>query len=195
VKDARKLGIAILAAGQSKRLHQPKQLLIFEGKTLIERQVILASALQPAALWVTLGGQSDVIKNHLIDHPTVVPLKVHDFVAGMSASIRSAALAAKAQNLSHLLILLVDQFRVSQMHLQRMLEKSSSFPDCAIASNYAGLKMVPAIFPASWFDLLISLRGDQGARQLLRDRTDVMDCDSEVDLGDVDVIGDLKQLG
>jgi molybdenum cofactor cytidylyltransferase len=191
---ASKLGIAVLAAGQSKRLNQPKQLLIFEGRTLFERQMILASALQPAALWVTLGGQSDVIKNHLLDYPAVVPLTVHDFAEGMSASICSAALAAKSQNLDHLMILLVDQFRVSQAHLERLLEKSSSFPDCAIASNYAGLRMVPAIFPASWFDLLISLRGDQGARQLLRDRMDVMDCESEMDLGDVDVVGDLAQL-
>ena len=37
-----KIGIIILAAGESKRLGQPKQLLKFEGKTLIRRAVEIA---------------------------------------------------------------------------------------------------------------------------------------------------------
>jgi molybdenum cofactor cytidylyltransferase len=202
VSTPNKLAVAILAAGQSRRLAQPKQLLSYQGKTLIERQIALVSALRPEAVLVTVGAHRDAVKQAVAlayasqpaPTPELLLLEVTDFTEGMSASIRALAAAAKVRCFSHLMILLVDQFRVSEAHLANLISQSSAFPGRAIASNFAGLRMPPAIFPADWFDELANLRGDQGAKLLLRDRIDVIDCASDVDFGDIDVLGDLMGL-
>jgi molybdenum cofactor cytidylyltransferase len=56
----KKLSILILAAGNSSRLGSPKQLIEFEGQTLIERITETALSISEEVL-VVLGGNADVI--------------------------------------------------------------------------------------------------------------------------------------
>jgi CTP:molybdopterin cytidylyltransferase MocA len=50
------------------------------------------------------------------------------------------------------------------------------------ASAYAGRRGVPAYFPASTFAELVQLRGDQGARELLRDANAIELPNGELDI-------------
>jgi molybdenum cofactor cytidylyltransferase len=58
------------------------------------------------------------------------------------------------------------------------------------ASQYAGRKGVPAYFPAKYFDKLMALHGDAGARELLVDARCEELVGGELD---VDTVGDLER--
>ena len=60
-----------------------------------------------------------------------------------------------------------------------------------VASRYDDLRGVPAIFPRSAFPALATLRGDQGARALLRDESDPIDVIAPQAPGDVDTPGQI----
>jgi molybdenum cofactor cytidylyltransferase len=55
-----------------------------------------------------------------------------------------------------------------------------------IASRYDGVRGVPAVFPRSAFAALAALRGDQGARTLLREECDPIDHIAPHPPGDID---------
>ncbi len=58
-----------------------------------------------------------------------------------------------------------DQPFCTAAHLKALASRA---PQAVTASAYAGRKGVPAYFPAHTFQELLTLRGDEGARGLLR---------------------------
>src|SRR6187402_3881873 len=80
-----KTGAVILAAGGSTRLGRPKQLLIFQGKTLVERAVEAAAGCSPAV--VVAGSQSAEIAERLRGQNVEV---IHhaEWARGIGSSIR-----------------------------------------------------------------------------------------------------------
>jgi molybdenum cofactor cytidylyltransferase len=68
--------------------------------------------------------------------------------------------------------MVVDQVAVTREDLQRLVGAWRRQPEYIAAAHYGALTGVPAIFPRSSFSDLQSLRGDAGARQLLRRNPD-----------------------
>jgi molybdenum cofactor cytidylyltransferase len=61
-----------------------------------------------------------------------------------------------------------DQTRLAAAHLHALIGAFEAHAAPAIvASSYAGIHGVPAVFPRSVFAQLCALRGDKGARALL----------------------------
>src|SRR4029079_14242453 len=89
--DARVVSVAILvlAAGGSRRLGSPKQLLAFRGTTLLD--VTLATAREAALdqVVVALGGGADEVRAR-VDLSGTVPVVNPDFGDACATSIRSA---------------------------------------------------------------------------------------------------------
>jgi len=79
-------GLIILAAGPSSRLGQPKQKIIFEGKTLLQRAVEtgIQSACKPVI--VILGASADEIQPDIINENVSVCYNPR-WQEGMSSSI------------------------------------------------------------------------------------------------------------
>ncbi|HUL18062.1 MAG TPA: NTP transferase domain-containing protein, partial [Steroidobacteraceae bacterium] len=70
------------------------------------------------------------------------------------------------------MLLLADQPLVSADDLRRLAGTWRKQPQYIAAALYSGTTGVPAIFPRSLFQGLLQLRGDSGARALLRRDTD-----------------------
>jgi molybdenum cofactor cytidylyltransferase len=70
------------------------------------------------------------------------------------------------------MLLLADQAAVSADDLKRLARAWRRQPQYIAAALYAGTSGVPAIFPRSAFRDLAELRGDVGARVLLRRSAD-----------------------
>ena len=70
------------------------------------------------------------------------------------------------------MLLLADQPLVSADDLRRLAGTWRKQPQYIAAALYSGTTGVPAIFPRSLFQALLQLRGDAGARALLRRNTD-----------------------
>ena len=152
----------VVAAGGSRRLGRPKQLVRRDGVSLLLRTVTDALAFQPLTVVVVLGARASRLAVELrgVDARIVV---ARGWRAGLATSlatgIRSAPRAAR-----HCLVLTVDQWRVGRRGLGALLEAAGRGP---AAASYANGAAVPAIFPARFRRRLMALRGDRGARALL----------------------------
>ena len=156
----------VLAAGASRRLGQPKQLLMLDGETLLARSVRLAGEAGAAPVIVVIGANADLIGAAVpVDSADVV--KNEEWEQGIASSIHAGvnSLDADARGV---LILACDQPRLSAEHLRGLIETFAAQSETSIvASAYAGVLGIPAVFPREAFPQLLALRGDKGARALL----------------------------
>jgi CTP:molybdopterin cytidylyltransferase MocA len=92
-----------------------------------------------------------------------------DWKQGMATSLR-AGLSAVPRGTRAALVLLVDQPRVDAAALRRLVAAWRRRPGVPAAARYAGRAGVPAVLPRRLWRAVHALRGDEGARALLRDR-------------------------
>lgn len=162
----------ILAAGASTRMGQPKQLLEFQGESLLERIVKTALATECRPVVVVLGAFYDEIiaklGNWEIGKSTIV--RNENWQQGMSSSVKEGleALLAIQPNLEAVLLLLADQPFVTTTYLLKLLPTANRQLPTIVASFYQNRLGVPALFPQKYFAELLQLSGDEGARKLLQ---------------------------
>lgn len=159
----------IVAAGASSRLGQPKQLIVMEGEPLLQRAIRCAREAGASPVFVVLGAHCQLIESS-IDFGAAKTVVNGEWEEGLASSIRAGvhAVQAEAPSAEGLLLMTCDQPRVTADHLHRliMMSYAQSAPT-AIASTYAGIRGIPAIFPRQAIGDLLGLRGDKGARALL----------------------------
>ncbi len=153
----------VLAAGASARLGTPKQLIRLGTETLLARTVRIAFE---AGLSPVYG----VVPSDLPIQPAppgMVRVVNPDAAEGMASSIRAGvrALAADFPTTRGVIILACDQPAVTADHLRELADGGTDI----VASAYAGRRGVPAYFPRAVCEALLALRGDAGARDLLRE--------------------------
>jgi molybdenum cofactor cytidylyltransferase len=190
----RRTAIVILAAGGSRRLGQPKQLLSVLGEPLLRRVVRMAGEVSPDHLIVVLGSSAydcvPVIKDYGVD------IVVNPFwESGLAGSIRIGVERAEEQGADSILLLLSDQPWLNSEVIRRFLDRMNGKTDVIISARYDGILGAPMMFGSDWFPQLKNLEGDQGARNLVSketDRVEVIDW-SEGAL-DVDTPDDLASL-
>jgi molybdenum cofactor cytidylyltransferase len=180
------IAAVVLAAGASTRLGEPKQLATLGGETLLERAVRVAREAGCLPVVVMVGAEyGHVLGNSVLgDTVTVINDKWEE---GMASSIRLGvrALEFAAGDAEGVLLMTCDQPAVTAKHLGRLMTRAE-----VKASRYAGRNGVPAFFPKKYFDRLMELEGDAGARELLADARY-----EELENGelDVDTVEDLKR--
>ena len=159
------LHTVVLAAGASRRFGSPKQLVRFQGQTLLQRVLASANELTASSVTLVLGAHAAEIVATL--PPGRATLLINrDWEEGIASSVR-AAVRALPGACDAVLILLGDQPLVSPAGLERLVNACRRHPRQIIASRYSGITGVPAVFPRWCFNDLCELRGDQGARALI----------------------------
>jgi len=94
-----RIGAVILAAGESSRFRQPKQLILFGGKTLIRRMIDAACEAGCSPVVVVVGSQSEKIRRALRSTSAVI-VENKDWERGMGGSIRTGVQALIKDGLS-----------------------------------------------------------------------------------------------
>lgn len=162
------IGIIVLAAGASGRMKKPKQLLEFQGKTLLRRAVLAAieSVCQPAV--VVLGANFEKTKAELAELPVEIVFN-EDWQHGLSSSIKSGVerLWQTTPDAAAVIITLADQPFVTAHHLNLFAEKFYQSNDSIIAAEYNNIIGVPALFSRKVFADFDELSGDKGAKQII----------------------------
>ncbi|MBB5345449.1 nucleotidyltransferase family protein [Tunturibacter empetritectus] len=178
----RRIGAVILAAGASRRLGEPKQLGKVGAENLLERSVRVAHEVGFSPVIVVLGASAESIEAacELGDAEVLINESWNE---GMGASVRVGVGALR--DVDGCVLMTCDMPAVTPTHL-RTLSASGE----VTGSAYAGRRGVPAYFPASSFDDLMKLRGDAGAKDLLRSAPCVALAGGELD---VDTIEDLER--
>lgn len=159
-------GIIILAAGSSSRMGQPKQLLVYQQTTLLQRAINAAIAVPDACVVVVLGA------NHQLFMPDAGMVTVEynpDWQQGMGASIRAGLnrLLAEKPTVQNVLLMLCDQPYADAALLQKLITTRQNSNNKIIASAYGSTLGAPVLFDRYYFNELLSLQGQEGAKKLL----------------------------
>lgn len=160
------LACLILAAGGSTRMGRPKPLLPLDGEALILRTIRAAREAGFADIRVVLRPEDLELQSlltplglHLIPHP--------GWREGLGTSI-ALGTASLPPGMSGVLLLACDQPAVTGELLSRLIGAFDG-PGSRVCCAYSGTLGIPAIFGSDWFPRLGSLRGDRGAKELLRE--------------------------
>lgn len=169
-KAADSLFAIVLAAGASTRFGSPKQLVRVAGRPLLHSAVTRASEVTGSAVIVVLGSGAAQLGAALKHSPGSIVIN-QDWREGLASSIR-AGVARLPLTCAGAMLLLADQPAVTADDLKRLAGTWRKQTQYIAAALYAGDVGVPAIFPRSMFQELAQLRGDVGARALMRRNTD-----------------------
>lgn len=186
-------GAIVLAAGASARLGRAKQLLELDGEPAVRRVAHCVLSTDPLDCIVVLGHEAGHIESAL-DGVRVRALRIIDADTGMAASL-GAGVNALDKRCDGALIVLTDQPALTAEHLRALVDAWRARPAQAAASAYAGVLGVPALLPRGWFAEVAALRGNVGARALLRARADEVVAIAAPDLArDIDTPDDLARV-
>jgi molybdenum cofactor cytidylyltransferase len=186
----------ILAAGRSKRLGKPKQLLHYKGKTLLERTINAARGASVQSIVLVLGSDSESVING-IDTTGLHIIENGDWQAGIASSIVSGinALYDIAPLPDAAILMVCDQPFVTASLLDQLLSMQKATDKPIIASKYEDTTGTPALFHKSFFQQLLGLKGDSGAKKIMQQYPDVLAVVS-FPLGgiDIDTMDDYESL-
>jgi molybdenum cofactor cytidylyltransferase len=161
-----RIAAVILAAGASSRFGQPKQLICYRGRTLLELAIDASRSCAPQL--VVLGRDDSQITDQT-EKSGAIPLANPDWSRGIGTSIRAGVRAAIDRDpaLPAILLMVCDQPFVSATVIEELIAhwKSSSRP--IAASRYAGTLGVPAVFDRACFPLLLQLPDEAGAKSII----------------------------
>ncbi len=182
----------VLAAGSSRRLGQPKQLLAFRGETLLDATLNRVRSFGLAQTIVAVGGAAPEVRATVdLDGCTVVDSESH--TEGCSSSI-GASLDALSDDVDGFLLFLGDQPGVVASTVEALLLTAATAQIAVV--GYRDGRGHPFWFSRSMFDVLHELHGDKAAWKLLesgRFETAMAAVDTDVPL-DVDTWDDYQRL-
>jgi molybdenum cofactor cytidylyltransferase len=196
-----RLAAVILAAGGSRRLGRPKQLLRYRGTTLVERAARLARGAAGSDVVVVIGDQPQRLRSLLRRHQRAGSAGRRLTIAtnarwadGLATSLKTG-IAALPATAGAALILLVDQAKIEAGDIGRLVSQWQRHPGRPAAACYLDRAGVPAVIPRRFFRELSTLTGDTGARQLLRRLgDDVALVDMPAAAFDIDTPDDVESL-
>lgn len=162
-------GIIILAAGSSSRLGQPKQLLMLNGSTFIEHVVHQAAGVPEAIPLVVSGAADPEIQVALAGFGTRIFFNTN-WAQGMSRSIKTGikALLGMEPAVEACMLVVCDQPHVSTSLFKEMISSYEQAGTGILACSYGDTAGSPAIFGRQYFDELMCLEGQEGAKKIIK---------------------------
>ena len=156
----------ILAAGASERMGEPKQLLPFQGRSLLRHAALTALASRCRSVFIVLGAQAERLAEEVNDLAVQI-VENPAWADGMGTSIRAGIAALSVENTDGALLMLCDQPLITAATLDELVTLYEQAQPSAVASAYAGALGVPALFSRALFPELLALPGQAGAKQVL----------------------------
>jgi molybdenum cofactor cytidylyltransferase len=160
----------VLAAGGSKRLGAPKQLLPFGNTTLLGHVLDTARACEFDQLICVIGGSADDVRER-VDLTGATIVENRQFGEGCSSSI-AAALSAVDPRADVLILLVGDQPGVTKETVNTLVQGRGNSPLAACA--YEDGRGHPLAFARGTFKDLAVLHGDKGVWKLLDRHADLL---------------------
>tara|TARA_R110002095_G_scaffold176779_1_gene154170 strand:- start:65 stop:670 length:606 start_codon:yes stop_codon:yes gene_type:complete len=165
-----KIAVVVLAAGSSKRMGKPKQLLKWGNETLITHTIQTALKLNTHEFYVVLGANFQLIEK-TINHFPITILNNENWEQGLGTSIACASKHILNQKLKidAVLFILADQPFITSDYLNKIVSSFSPQKNQIVASSYQNRKFgVPALFDNYFLYSLCHLKDDFGAKYILK---------------------------
>jgi len=161
--------ILILAAGGSKRLGKPKQLLNYKNEVLLQHAINESRGSSAQSIVLVLGAAFEVIINK-IDTKGLYVVKNEDWQKGIASSISMGINALyEIKRLPDAVILMVcDQPFINSSILDELIATQKSTGKPIICSTYENTIGIPALFHKEFFQQLLEMEGDTGAKKIMK---------------------------
>lgn len=187
----------VLAAGESRRLGRPKQLVPWRGRPLLE-QVVAAVRRWPVVdqIVVVLGAFAEEILDEVDFGEAVVAIN-ESWEEGISSALRVGLdILSREPKIARTFVVLGDQPEIPPEVPEALLAAAEASTRPAIAPVYRYEQANPVLFDRSLWERLMALEGDNGAAGFLRAHPELV---HEVRFGhlpprDVDTEDDVADL-
>ncbi|WP_310483615.1 nucleotidyltransferase family protein [Chamaesiphon sp. VAR_48_metabat_403] len=179
------IAAVILAAGASTRMGTPKQLLEWQGRSLLRSITETAIAANCDPIIIVLGASSDSAKRRhsqriqaeIIDLPVQI-VNNPEWQTGMGSSIRTGIQALLVQlcctggnrnmDVNAAILLLCDQPFVSPQIIRQLRSTYDATHQSIVAASYQDTIGVPALFDRQLFPELLKLTCAEGAKVVIK---------------------------
>jgi molybdenum cofactor cytidylyltransferase len=194
LKNSLKIAALILAAGESKRLGTPKQNLIYKNATLLNHIKEHLSLYFVDKTFIVLGAYAKEIRQ-ASDLSSSEVIEFKGWKEGMGSSLSYACSRIFPKNdYDGILITLSDLPLVTGSDYRKMIELFESKSDIVATKTNNSLG-VPAILGSDYFDELLQLKGEKGAKPIILNHKDqVKVFENEKAAVDIDTLTDYSDL-
>ncbi len=168
----------ILAAGRSARMGTPKPLLPLAGSTLLGHVIEVAARSGLREVVVVVSPEIERNVRRINPEPARVVVNPHP-EGGQSSSLQLGLLSLSSDALGAL-VLLVDQPNITSALINRLIQEFETASPPGVVPTYGGVPGAPAILGLQLWPAALALRGDVGARTILRRAREVR----QVEVGD-----------
>jgi molybdenum cofactor cytidylyltransferase len=160
------LAAAILAAGESKRMGQPKVLVPFQGSTFVEHLVAATRHPRVGITRVVLGAGAEAIRANLKVEPAWIVVN-GDWPTGQLSSIHAAIRSLPAGATEGILICPVDHPLISAHLVAQLIAAFDSGGKPIVLPKHNGRRGHPVLFGAAVYEELLAASAEVGARQVV----------------------------
>lgn len=163
----RRVGAVILAAGQSKRMGQPKLLLPWGDSTIIRRTVEQIAAAGLAEIVVVAGEWADRIREQVADLPARVVVNP-EYATGEMLSSLKVGLNALGGECDACLVALGDQPMLEFSVTWRVLDAYARGEGRIVAPSYQNQRGHPLLIDRAYWQAILDLPPGKAPRDVLR---------------------------
>ena len=174
----------ILAAGASRRLGHPKQLVKRKHTTLLNHTIEQAQGSQVGNVFVALGSSFKEILPTLDNN--IHTIFIHDWHEGMGQSIAESIEVIEKEKFDAIIVSVCDQPFISEKQFRDLKHAYECDDFSIVVSRYSDSKGPPTLFDKQHFEALKNLTGDDGAKEVVRNNKDNV---THIDFpeGDIDI--------
>lgn len=155
----------VLAAGESSRMGEPKQLLEFKQNTIIEHTIDNLLDSNVFEVIVVLGYQAERVARLISNRPIMIVFN-RNYQQGISSSI-SAGLKSVHKKANAVMFCLADQPSIDSSTINTIIQEFAAHRKGIAIPYYQGQQGNPVIFSNKYVEALFSLQGDTGGSQII----------------------------
>ena len=161
------IGVVILAAGESKRMGVPKQILPIFGVPMLKYLVDEVLDTEAHPVTVVVGANKTKIVPLLENIPIGI-IDNPDWQKGMGSSIKMGLVGSYliTKGFDGLIFMTSDMPFVNVDVINKLIKTAIEFPDkTIIASKYAGTLGIPVLYKKERFEDILDMKPEHGAKQ------------------------------
>ena len=160
----------LLAAGESKRMSKPKQLLPFGRSTILEQSIDNLLSSKANEVIVVLGHRAEEMRNKIATRPVKIAINPN-YHQGMGTSI-ATGLSLVDGKAEAVMLALADQPLVDSKVIDLVIDGFMAYNKGVVIPTYQGRRGHPVIFAIKYKGELSGLKGDIGGRQIIEEHPD-----------------------
>ena len=187
--------LIILAAGKASRFGDIKQLAEYNGKSLLQHVIDEGLAAQLHPLVVITGSSAESVAAAISQQSVQIVYNEH-WQQGMASGIVAGVsfILSLTRPINSVIIAVCDQPFVSSDLFTLLIKKSKA--GCQIVTSaYSETMGTPVLFNKDYFDELLQLKGEEGAKKIVKKHSkDVAVVDFPQGAVDIDTPEDYQRL-